>query len=261
MSAAGATPPPDLRIWLVDLEALSSALEASDVRFGLLSPSERSWPVQAPPAARRRRRLARIALRIVLARAGESQACGIELAAGANGKPALPGSALAFNASHAGHFALFALSARAPVGIDLEGDRNVALGERRRAMIEAAAAALTRGDRAPLSAPSLGFLQAWTCLEAFGKARGTGIGALLTELGITASGARVHTDADVAARASTIIAASDLEVVPLRMAPDFYAAVAAPRPISPAGMTVHTLDAAHLDLAHLDLAGPGITAT
>lgn len=255
MSAAGATPPSDLRIWLADLEALSPALEASDARYGLLSPSERSWPVHSPPENRRLRRLARIALRAVLARAGASQALGVEFDADANGKPALPGSALAFNASHAGTYALFALSALGPVGIDLEGRRTVALSERRRVMIEAAAAGLTRGDRAPPSAPNLDFLQAWTCLEAFGKARGTGIGALLTELGITASGARVHTDADVAARASTIIAASDLEVVPLRMAPNFYAAVAAPRPISPAGLTVHTLDAAHLDLAE-----PGITA-
>lgn len=252
MRAAGANPPSELRIWLADLEALSPALEASDVRFGLLSPSERSWPVQAPPESRRLRRLARIALRGVLARAGVSQARGVELAADANGKPALPGSALAFNASHAGKYALIAVAARDPVGIDLEGERLVALSDRRRSMIEAAAAALTRGDRPP-SALRPAFLQAWTCLEAFAKARGTGIGVLLTELGITASGARVHTDADVAARASTIIATSHLEVVPLHMPGNVYGAVAAPRPISPTDLIVHTLDVAHLDLAEPDI--------
>ena len=55
-------------------------------------------------------------------------------------------------------------------------------------------------------------------------------------------------DADVAARASAIIAASNLEIAPVDMPANFYAAVAAPRPISTASLIVHTLDAVHLDL-------------
>lgn len=173
---------------------------------------------------------------------------GVEFAADANGKPALPGSPLAFNASHAGSYALFAVATRGPVGIDLEGERNVALSERRRAMIEIAAGALTQTYDVQ-SALRPAFLQAWTCLEAFGKARGTGIGVLLTELGITASGTRNYSDADIATRASAIIATSDLEIAPLHMPAKLHAAVAAPRPISAAGLVVHTLDAAHLDRA------------
>jgi len=243
MTAAGAARYSELQIWLADLEALAPAMEACEQRYGLLAQSERNWPTQSPPDTRRLRRLARIALRTVLARAGSSPAHGAEFAADANGKPALPGSELAFNASHAGDHALYIVSALGPVGIDLEGERNVALSERRRAMIEVAAASLARGKSVST------FLQAWTCLEAFAKARGTGIGVLLGELGITASGARDLADVDVAARAAGIISASDLELVPLHMPANFYAAVAAPRPIAPVDLVVHSLEAAHFDLA------------
>lgn len=240
MNPAGATLPLEKQIWLADLEALSPALETIEARHLLLSRMERDWPVRSPPENLRWRRLARIALRIVLARAGAAQAYGVEFEAEANGKPTLPGSSLAFNASHAAGRALFVVSSPGPVGIDLESDRTVALGERRRAMIECAAASLSRSERPPP------FLQAWTCLEAFAKARGTGIGALLTELGITGSGAKDLTDADVAARATAVVARSGLEVRALQVPAPFYASVAAPCPISPTGLIVQTLDAANL---------------
>ncbi len=243
MSRAGATSPSELQIWLADLEALASALEAAEARHGLLALSERDWLAQSPPQSRRWRRLARIGLRIALARAGAADARAGEFQADANGKPSLPGTALAFNASHAGGVALFVISAHGPVGIDLESERTVALGERRRAMIEIAASALLRG-RHPTA-----FLQAWTCLEAFAKARGTGIGALLTELGITAAGTKQLTDAEIRARAAATLASSPLEIRPLEVPATFYACVAAPRPIPRAGLIVHTLAASDFDLA------------
>jgi phosphopantetheinyl transferase len=243
MNPAGPAPPLEMQIWLADLEALSPALETIEAHQLLLSRSERDWPVRSPPENRRWRRLARIALRIVLARAGAYQAYGVEFEAEANGKPTLPGTAIAFNASHAGGRALFVVSSLGPVGIDLESERIVALGQRRRVMIEAAAASLSHSE-----CPST-FLQAWTCLEAFAKARGTGIGALLTELGITAAGTKDLTDADVAARATTVVADSGLEIRALQLPAPFYGSVAAPRPISGAGLVVHALDAAEITAA------------
>ncbi len=242
MIAAGATRPAEVQIWFADLQALSPALEAAEAEHGLLSRSERDWSSQSLPVNRRWRRLARIGLRVVLARSGAARAQGGEFDADANGKPVLPGTALAFNASHAGSSALYVISAHGPVGIDLESDRSVALGERRRAMMEVAATALLSGQR-----PAT-FLQAWTCLESFAKARGSGIGALLTELGITAGGTMALTDADVSVRAGAILSGSNLEIRPLKVPPTFYACVAVPRPIFDEGLIVRSLEAAHLDL-------------
>ena len=210
-----------LEVWSVDLDALSRDLQQADDRLRLLSSSERAWPVE-PPDTRRWRRLGRIALRLVLDIAGAPDARGTELDAEAHGKPRLASGAVAFNVSHSEALALIAVCRRGPLGIDLERDRNVALGERRRQMIVAAAAGLC-----PASPPS-GFLQAWTYLEAFGKAGGIGIGALLSDLGITANGTKTLRDEDVVARATHVSSTSGLLLAPLKMPAGLYAALAGP---------------------------------
>ena len=71
-------------------------------------------------------------------------------------------------------------------------------------------------------------LQAWTCLESLAKARGSGVGALLTDLGITAAGTRSVSDAEIAASAARVLDVSTLVVRPLPMPPGLYAAIAGP---------------------------------
>lgn len=202
---------------------MSDALEQTDQRIGLLSSVERNWTASAAPQQLRHRRSARIALRFVLLQAGVAGARGQLLSEDRHGKPALARSELAFNVSHSGNKALLVVATSGPVGIDLETPRSVSLGRARQDLIVAAA-------RVFVSKPGqeIEFLEAWTCLEAFAKARGTGIGALLTELGITAQGVRTLTASQIAARASVLLTSSGLAVSSLELPDRITGAVAGP---------------------------------
>jgi phosphopantetheinyl transferase len=131
--------------------------------------------------------------------------------------------------SHTRDHALFALGNSGPLGIDLEGDRTIQLGTARLALMIAAAEALA-GSRADDDRPdtAAGSVAAWTVLEAFAKARGSGIGALLTELGITAAGARSSSPEEVAARAAGLVATTCFHVHRLQLPKGWHGAVAVP---------------------------------
>ena len=212
-----------VEIRLADLDQLIDPLEALEARVGLLAADERAWQSNPSNDVIRRRRTARIALRVLLLRAGEPRARGDALQLDAGGKPFLPGSGHAFNISHSGGWALLALASRGPVGIDIERPRAVALGEARQGLIRAAGLGMTGDDF-----QSDGFLAAWTRLEAFAKARGSGVGALLTELGITASGSRALRADEVARKAAAVVGASGLKVAALGLPAGLFGAVCAP---------------------------------
>lgn len=235
-----ATAEPRLDIRLADLSNLAADLQRADEQHTLLAPSEREWP-DGPPDFKRWRRLARIALRVCLAQWGSRGGCDEELVIDEAGKPRLPGGSPHFSISHHGELALLAICTVGPVGIDLERERIVQLSERRKALIEAAGQGLARDQIAP------DFLSAWTRLEAFGKARGTGVGPLLTELGITAAGSREASEAEVAARAASIAAGAALQVESLALPAGCYGAIAAPREALALGARVGELTAADCD--------------
>lgn len=240
MNAGGLQAPSQLQIWLIDLDEVGARLEAVEVSIGLLAESERAWNSPAPADTRRWRSLARIALRLLLAGAGAEEARGAEFTIDARGKPSLRANALAFNAAHSRGRALIAIAGQGPLGIDLEQNREVQLSEGRRQLIVAA------GQAIATKAARDGFLSAWTCLEAFAKARGSGIGALLTELGITVSGFSKRAP-DVAGAAITLRRASGLDVVPLALSSGLYGAVAGPRDVLTGCCRVFTLDVATCD--------------
>lgn len=239
---------PRLEIWLADLEGLQPALEAAEKRIALLAPSERAWNA-APSSSNATRRLSRLALRVLLARWGVGEARGAEFATETRGKPKLRDHNAHFSVSHTRDHALIAIAGIGPIGIDLEGDRTIQLGTARLSLMIAAAGALANmtadqedsiefGDRS---------LRAWTALEAFGKARGSGIGALLTDIGITASGARALSRADTAARAAELMSATDLKVRHLHLPPGWHGAVAAPASLLEAAPAVHELMHEHCE--------------
>jgi 4'-phosphopantetheinyl transferase len=226
------------KVWLADLEQLARVLEEVEAAVHLLAPSELAWTATSLTEARTDRRLARIALRILLADAGAPDLPGAELVTDPGGKPRLPAGNLHFNISHTRGLALFAIGNLGPLGIDLEMERDVQLGPERRNLIVAAASGMSRrlGPR---------FLDAWTCLEAFAKARGTGIGALLTELGITAANMRTLRESDATAAGRAIGAASGLCVAGIDLPAGLHGAIAAPGECLGAALETRRLDAGH----------------
>jgi 4'-phosphopantetheinyl transferase len=219
----------DLQVWLLELEALRPALERLEQRRQLLADDERRAGTMGSGRAGRDRRAVRIALRLLFAREGLGALVSQPLERGASGKPRLAGAGLDFSVSHSGDHALIALCRNGPVGVDLEPPRNVRIGEPRRSQIAAAGAALARrrGD-APIDArEDAELLCAWTRLEAWAKARGSGIGALLTDLGLLGTASRAASPEAAAERARRLAAVEDIAVADLALPGDLVGALAA----------------------------------
>jgi 4'-phosphopantetheinyl transferase len=160
----------------------------------------------------------RIATRIVLERSGGVGLRKMDFEIEAGGRPRLRSSELHFSVSHSGEGALIAVSKEIPVGVDLEKKRMLMMSDDRRRRIIAAAERLA--DQRSLSPDSDGdVLIAWVCLEAAAKARGTGIGRLLTEQGVVGGKAEDRAQS----------AAGTLAIRSLVVPDDYVAAIAAER--------------------------------
>jgi 4'-phosphopantetheinyl transferase len=131
------------------------------------------------------------------------------------GRPALAERRPQFNVSHTGGVALIAVSQSAPIGVDVERLRRMSMSEDRRRRIIAAAASFTKAVFDPDR--DVDVLRAWVCLEAVAKARGSGIGVLLTEQAVIGSRVRKQS-------AGTQL---DLAVAELDVGAGYVAAVAA----------------------------------
>lgn len=156
-----------VEVWQVELAQprdLVRRLEA------VLSDGERERAAEVRRAgAAPRWIVARAALRIVVgARLGVAPER-VELAAGAHGKPELPGARLRFNLSHSGDRALVALADAVEVGIDVERTTRSSRAVER---------TLTGGERAALRGDDrhTELLQVWCRKEALAKAIGGGLG-------------------------------------------------------------------------------------
>lgn len=171
-------------VWLIDLRACAEALQRIEAQWRLL-PNDF--------AAEGERRLAHVALRVLLMRAGERDA-GVPFSSSRYGKPKLEGGG-EFSLSHTEGFALVGLGGNDAIGVDLERrDRVLRMRPVRAELVRGAgrsAAACGRsvesypGDA--LASDDAGTLQAWVRLEAVSKADGIGIGRLLGELGVLGS--------------------------------------------------------------------------
>ncbi|HXF53547.1 MAG TPA: hypothetical protein VNK52_05425 [Hyphomicrobiaceae bacterium] len=222
---------PDPRIWLLDLEQLRPALERAEQRMCLLAEDERGDGAMGSGVIGLNRRAVRIALRLLLLHEGAGEAALGPLLLGPAGKPSLAGTDIEFSVSHAGQHALIAVSRHGPVGVDLECWREVHIHEPRRSQIVAAAAAVAyqaedgRPIRGALEQAQV--LVAWTRLEAWAKARGSGIGVLLTDLGLVGPGSRAVFLEAAAESARRLAALDGVAVADLCLPTGLFGAVAA----------------------------------
>lgn len=213
-------------VWIADLDRCHDALEAFARRTGCLSAGDIGRAAAAGGATAQRRRLTTYtALRWVLeCRLGEDwRARDFEYSPA--GKPTLAGSRVSFSLAHCEHYAAIACADFGPLGIDIEEDRAVALPVSYQDDIVTAAAALGTSDG---GAPD--FLAAWTRIEAFAKARGTGMMLELRALGVRRHGAAVARldPAQLTANAARQLADSGLCVTGLVLPAGLFGAIAAP---------------------------------
>jgi 4'-phosphopantetheinyl transferase len=167
-------------LWLVDLAAAGTALEADEAAAARLSTAcEEDFARMALAGPRHERRLAHIALRVLLERWSGPAIRGRPLERSPTGKPSLPGATASFSLAHAPGLALVALAADGPIGADIERERMVRMPEIRRAPIEAAAVALANGASLGEGNADARFVRAWVRIEAIAKAGGTGVAPLL----------------------------------------------------------------------------------
>jgi 4'-phosphopantetheinyl transferase len=170
-------------LWLVELDRSEAALEALERTTPRLSDDIRArLAAIAAEDARRERRLAHIALRILLERRLGSGIRNTPFVVAAKGKPSLAGVDASFSLAHTRQTALIGIADAGPIGVDIERSRPLWMPEARRAPIEAEAVALAAG--APLAEPDpdARFLKAWVRIEAAAKADGSGVGARLEHL-------------------------------------------------------------------------------
>lgn len=185
----------DTHVWIVDLAALGPRLVSIEAARRLLTAPERARAdAFADDGLRARWVAAHVALHVALgARLGRPTEFE---PTGPSTKPRVVGWDGDFSLSHSGDLALIATGERTLIGVDAEVRRPVRIGAERRRQIEVAGAAALPGVPLPAGDADLHFLTAWTRLEAIGKMRGTGIGALLVTLGITAQGPGTETVAE-----------------------------------------------------------------
>lgn len=213
--SAGTEP---VEVWLVDLARAAPNLAAEEAAHPRLSTDELDRAA-AMGESGEDWRLSRIALRIVLERVVGSQLREQPFRLSSRGKPALPWDAgIEFSLSHTGQYALIAV-ARKAVGVDLEQVRPVRFPpDRQQAMLDAARALVGSGP--------IDFLQAWVRLEAWAKARGSGVGALLHDISIRGPGWEAHTAQNFGAIAAERLRAEGFTIQDLDLPAPFHGAIA-----------------------------------
>ena len=209
----------DVELWFVDLERAAAALDALEAETPRLPDADSArFAAMTDAAARRNRRCAHIALRLLLERACGPVIRQAPFDVSASGKPTLAGVATRFSLAHTVACALIAIASEGPVGVDIEQTRKVRMPDVRRAPIERAAVALAAGRPLADGSPDTRLLAAWVRIEAVAKATGSGVGPMLELLR-----PRRVSDGDKGLADSSEVVAHDLA-----LAPGLFAAIALP---------------------------------
>jgi 4'-phosphopantetheinyl transferase len=217
-------------VWLIDVRRAGEAALELEAAAPRLSTEEHTRASGLGRDDGHRWLALRIVLRVLLERHVGSRLRGAPLTRGANGRPCLPWPCgIEFSLSHSGPFGLIAIDSSA-VGVDIEQVRAVRFpGPRHAAIIGAAAVTSPDGRGEGVPSP----LQAWVRLEAWGKARGSGVGALLQEIGVGGvDRARLSPD-DCARTAAELIQRESFEVVDLELPAGLQGAICC-RPVAAA---------------------------
>ena len=168
---------PEVRIWLVDLDADDTAASRA-----LLSPDEVARAARFVFDHHRRRFVAgRAGLRRILANALNTTPAALSFTYNASGKPELDHDLdhgvrppVRFNVSHSDRYALVAMTATAAIGVDIEKTRPIA-DVLRLAQTAFSVNELEALATVPADGLEVAFFAGWTRKEAYIKARGDGL--------------------------------------------------------------------------------------
>jgi 4'-phosphopantetheinyl transferase len=166
--------PGQVHVWLADLDEFEGERRGLELT---LSPDESDRAGRFCFEEHRFRYVvARGLLRALLGRELDVHPSEVRFAYGAHGKPRLDGDAgrLAFNVSHSGGFAVYALGHEGPIGVDIEAHRPISDRD------EIAARFFAPGERrrlrdVPEARRGHAFFDCWARKEAFVKAVGEGL--------------------------------------------------------------------------------------
>lgn len=227
--ASGDAGLPRLALWLFDCDRHAEQLMRLEHVQSVLPECERRRVARFPNELQRQRWVcARVALRRVLGISAGSIFETRPFDVTAQGRPFLAAPAPQFSISHAGAYALVAVSDDAAIGADIEQIALRKISPQRRLRLEAFAGRLCAEPLPDDEAAR--FIQAWCRIEAAAKADGCGVGRLLTRAGLMGSGGKSAGPDEtciVANGPATCMCAEDLLVGDL--APGFAAAIAGPQ--------------------------------
>jgi 4'-phosphopantetheinyl transferase len=176
-----------------DVDVVGTALDVSDQELAslwrLLSPHEQERANRLRLTIERARFIvARGRLRILLAERLHVAPEAVDLIATGHGKPMLgpahAGSAIAFNLSHSGSLAVYAIGPRRAIGVDIEEVREIPDADQLADQLFSDKEAASLRAIAP-DMRNLAFLACWTRKEAFVKAIGEGLSHPLDTFDVT----------------------------------------------------------------------------
>jgi 4'-phosphopantetheinyl transferase len=185
----------DIHIWIVDLVgvlALSGTEVASTMEHRerihelsqLLTDRERHRAAKfINPTHGDRWIVARGNLRQILSQYIDLTPAQIVFSYGPQGKPALEGSQIQFNLSHSHDRAVYAISAKHPVGIDLEYIHPLPAADLVDRFFSSSEQLIFH--RIPANLQQAAFFHAWTQKEAYLKACGTGLSTPLDQIEVS----------------------------------------------------------------------------
>ncbi len=171
----------DIHIWDVELNQTRARIHTLSE---CLNDSERHRAAKfINPLHGDRWRVARGYLRWILSQYLDLPPAHIIFNYGAQGKPAIDGYPLQFNLSHSHDRAVYAISDRYPVGIDIEYIHPINAAE----LVDRffSPAERTIFHRLPISEHQAAFFHAWTQKEAYLKACGTGLNTPLADIEVS----------------------------------------------------------------------------